>query len=488
MNSNELSRKVGNATKWSVITEVSAKIIVPITNMILARLLTPEAFGIVTLITMVISFAQLFSDAGFQKYLVQHEFKDDDDRNKSTNVAFITNLTIALVLWGLIVIFRNPIARAVGNPDLGLTLAIVCVQIPLTSFSSIQMALYWREFNFKTLFTVRIIVSLIPLVITVPLAIIGFEYWSLIIGTTCGILSNAIILTVKSKWKPMLYYNFALLKEMFSFSFWSLLEAVSVWLTLWVDALIIGNAFNVYYLGLYKNSLNMVNAFMSVVTASIIPILFSALSRLQNDEAKFQAMYYKTQRFVSYLVLPMGFGIFLYCVLAPSILLGSQLTEASDIIGIWALVAAFGIIFSNFNGEVYRSKGKPKLSFIYQMIHLMFLIPTCLISMGYGFWPLVYARALIRFQGTIAGFVFMRVFMGFSVKEMLGNVAKPLGCTLLMGLVAVGLQQISSSVIWGFISIVICAAVYAGLLWLTDRDELRETIKLFKKKASLKER
>ncbi|HWQ43463.1 MAG TPA: lipopolysaccharide biosynthesis protein [Desulfosporosinus sp.] len=483
MNSNELSRKVGNAAKWSTITEVSAKIIVPVTNMILARLLAPEAFGVVTIITMVISFAAIFSDAGFQKYLVQHEFKDEDDRNKSTNVAFITNLTIALVLWGLIILFRNPIASAVGNPDLGLALAIVCVQIPLISFSSIQMARYMREFDFKTLFMVRIIAALIPLAVTVPLAMIGFGYWSLIIGTTCGILSNAIILTAKSKWKPRLYYNFALLKEMFSFSFWSLLEAVSVWFSLWVDALIIGYAFNEYYLGLYKNSLNMVNAFMAVVTASIIPILFSALSRLQNDEVKFQAMYYKTQRLVALLVLPMGFGIFLYSDLATKIMLGSQWTEASHIIGIWALVAAFGILFSNFNGEAYRSKGKPRLSFIYQIIHLVFLIPTCLISMRYGFWPLVYARSLIRFQGTITGFIFMRVFMGFSIKAMLGNVVKPLVCTLLMGFVAVGLQQISSAVIWSFISIVICVAVYGGLLWIIDRNGIGEIIKLFKKKS-----
>jgi ABC-type iron transport system FetAB permease component len=102
--------------------------------------------------------------------------------------------------------------------------------------------------------------------------------------------------------------------------------------------------------------------------------------------------------------------------------------------------------------------------------------------MRYGFWSLVYARSLIRLQETISGFVFMRVFMGFSVKQMLGNIAKPLVCTLLMGLVAFGLKQISSSVIWSFTSIVICVAVYGGLLLLTDRDEIRETLGLFLKK------
>ncbi|ADY55904.1 polysaccharide biosynthesis protein [Syntrophobotulus glycolicus DSM 8271] len=483
MEENDLAIKAGDAAKWSTITEIAAKLIIPITNMILARFLAPEAFGVVTTITMIISFAGLFSDAGFQSYLIQREFKDEEERKKSTNVAFITNLTIAFALWGLIALFRDQIARSAGNPDLGLVVAIACVQIPLTSFSSIQTALFRREFNFKSLFLARIVSSVIPLIITVPLAMIGFQYWSLIIGSTCGILANAIMLTVKSKWRPELYYNFALLREMFSFSVWSLMEAISIWFTLWIDALIIGNSFSAYYLGLYKNSLNMVNSFMSLVTASIIPILFSVLSRLQNDDTEFQAMYYKTQRFISYLVLPLGFGIFLYSDLVTNIMFGSQWIEASNIIGIWAFVAAFGIIFSNFNGEVYRSKGKPRLSFIYQIIHLTFLIPTCLISMKFGFWSLVYARSLIRFQGTIVGFIFMRAFMGFSLKDMLSNVAKPLCSTLLMSLIAIGLKQISSAVIWSFISILICAFMYVSFIILIDRGQISEIIKLFRDKT-----
>ena len=68
----ELNDKVAKATKWSAVTEIVAKLITPITSMVLARLLTPEAFGVVTTLTMIITFAELFTDAGFQKYLVQH--------------------------------------------------------------------------------------------------------------------------------------------------------------------------------------------------------------------------------------------------------------------------------------------------------------------------------------------------------------------------------------------------------------------------------
>ena len=71
--STNLNRKIGQATKWSSITEILSKLISPIVNIVLARLLAPEAFGIVATITMVISFAEVFTDAGFQKYIIQHE-------------------------------------------------------------------------------------------------------------------------------------------------------------------------------------------------------------------------------------------------------------------------------------------------------------------------------------------------------------------------------------------------------------------------------
>ena len=87
--------KVFHATKWSAITEIFAKLFTPISTMILARLLVPEAFGAIATITIVITFAEIFSDAGFQKYLIQHDFKTEDELNNNTNVAFLTNLFLS---------------------------------------------------------------------------------------------------------------------------------------------------------------------------------------------------------------------------------------------------------------------------------------------------------------------------------------------------------------------------------------------------------
>ena len=101
-----LNKQVQSATKWSVFTEIAVKIISPITNMILARVLTPEAFGVIATVTMLVSFTDIFTDAGFQKYIVQHQFRDENDEDLSICVAFWTNMMISIGLWGMIFLFN----------------------------------------------------------------------------------------------------------------------------------------------------------------------------------------------------------------------------------------------------------------------------------------------------------------------------------------------------------------------------------------------
>ncbi|MGN7241046.1 lipopolysaccharide biosynthesis protein [Priestia megaterium] len=482
--------KVLRATKWSTVTQLVAKIIVPLTNMILARILVPEAFGVITTVTMIISFADMFTDAGFQKYLVQHEFKSRKEKYQSANVAFWTNMAISILLWIIIAVFNEQIAAMVGNPGLGIVIIVSCFQLPLTAFSSIQMALFTREFDFKTLFVVRVISIIIPFAITIPLAIIGFSYWSLIIGTITMQLFNALTLTIKSAWKPQFFYDIGILKEMLSFSIWSLVEAVSIWLTAWIDAFIIGYYLSDYYLGIYKTSTTMVNSLLALVTASTVPVLFSALSRLQGDQRKFQDMFFKFQKFISLFVFPMGAGVYIYSDIATKIMLGDQWVEASKVIGIWALMSSIMIVLGHYCSEVYRASGKPKLSFIAQLSHLVILVPTCILSAKFGFWPLVFARSLIRMQFVSVHLVIMQKIMRISIYNTLKNISPSVIATIIMAMAAYLLREISHSMIWSIVSIILSGTVYliALLLFKDIRDDIFKLVNKVVPKRFLKVR
>lgn len=477
--------KVVSATKWSAIAEFSAKLIMPISNMVLARLLTPEAFGVVATITMIVSFAEIFTDAGFQKYLIQHEFKNDVDRDKTTNVAFWSNFVLSLFLWLVIAVFSEPLAYVVGNPGLGNVIVIACVSIPLAAFSSIQMALYKRDFDFKTLFKVRVVGIMMPLVVTIPLAIILRSYWALVIGTISTNVVNAIVLTVFSKWKPRFYYSWLKLKEMLSFSIWSMIESISIWLTGYLDIFIIGVYLNEYYLGIYKTSMTTVGQITSLITAATTPILFSALSRLQNDRSEFESLFFKFQKLVGLIVIPLGVGIFCYKDLITDILLGSQWSEAANFIGLWGLTSALTIVLSHYSSEVYRSLGRPKLSVLAQVLHIIVLCPAMLIAVRYDWSAIYITRALVRLELIIVNLVIMYIVVKISPFKMLNNIMPSVVSALFMGVVSLLLLSWNTSIWWSIVSIFVGVCIYFAFisLYKVERQTLVSFVKqLIKKK------
>lgn len=480
--SNSIQKKTINATKWSSITEICVKFIQPISNMILARILMPKAFAIVATINMVVSFADIFTDAGFQKYIVQREYDSEKQKTEIIDVAFWTNLMLSSLLWLVIFVFRMPVAKLVGHSELANGIVIASLALPLTSFSSIQMAVFKRRFDFRTLFFSRLIGALIPLIITVPLALAGFDYWSIIIGTLCGRLFDAVYLTLCSIWKPSFYYSFKVLREMFGFSVWTLVESITVWLTIWVGVFIVGHIMDDYHSGLYNTGINTVNGIMSIVVGATTSVLFVSLSRLQNDTEEYNKLFLKFQRMVAMLVLPMGIGIFVYRKEITKILLGNQWDEVSLLLGIWGLIYSFSIIFGNLVSEVYRSKGKPKLSVIAQLLHLVVLIPVCYFSAKTSFISLSIWRPLSRLEFIAVHFIIMYFVFGMSPISMIKNILPYLVASSFMGIIGVVFHCFFSSNIVLYCSMFLCALVYILILYLmkSTRKEMFDAFKMIK--------
>lgn len=418
----QVNDRVVTATKWSAVTEIMAKLVSPISTMILARLLTPDAFGVLVTAMMVISFAEIFTDAGFQKYIIQHAFKDDDDLCASSTVAFWSNLLLSFVIWGVIALFSPQLAHLVGNDGYGLVIAVSCACIPLSAFYSIQLALFKRKLDFKTLFIVRVVGLLIPLVVTIPLAVITRSYWSLIIGLIAFKLCNAIILTWKSSWKPKRFYDIKLFKEMFSFSIWSMVESVTIWLAAYLDIFVVGAYLDSYFMGVYRTAITTVGQIMGIVTSVTTPVLFSALSLLQDDDGEFKRLFFKFQKMVALLIIPMGVGIYLFRDLITDVLLGDQWGDASYLIGWWGLTSAVTIVLSHFCGEVYRAKGEPKYTVVAQLVHICFLVPTLLVSIRYGFESLCLWRSLVRFTLIGINLYLLYKLVRISPLDMISNI------------------------------------------------------------------
>ena len=467
-----MDTKVVAAAKWSLITEVLAKLITPVTNIILAHILAPTAFGILATIMMVISFAEMLADAGFQKFLVQYEFESEDEKQKTVSVAFISNIVLAIVLWLIIIIWRDELAILVGNEGLGFPLAVMGAMLPLGAFSSIQMAMYRRSFNFKFLLSIRMITIITPLFISIPMALAGFDYWSLIAGLLAAHLFTAIALCVRQEKLISIYFSSTVFRKMFSFSAWSLAEAFSIWLTAWVDTFIISHFLDAYYLGLYKMPTAIVTTVMAIATSSMAPVLFSALSRHQHNQVEFEKTFLTFQRYMALFLVPLGVGMFVYQDFIVEILLGPQWKLAGIVLGSWALSSSLVTAISYLISEAFRAKGMPNISFLAQMAHLFVLIPVIYVCVQYDFTTFVYARSIVRVQMIAVLLYLLAIYVGMNAWLVIRNIKSYIIASAVVGTGSYVLLHLHNSMIWTIFCICISLILYLVVLYLFPTERI----------------
>lgn len=467
-----MDTKVVAAAKWSLITEVLAKLITPVTNIILAHILAPTAFGILATIMMVISFAEMLADAGFQKFLVQYEFESEDEKQKNVSVAFISNIVLAIVLWLIIIIWRDELAILVGNEGLGFPLAVMGAMLPLGAFSSIQMAMYRRSFNFKFLLSIRMITIITPLFISIPMALAGFDYWSLIAGLLAAHLFTAIALCLRQEKLISIYFSSTVFRKMFSFSAWSLAEAFSIWLTAWVDTFIISHFLDAYYLGLYKMPTAIVTTVMAIATSSMAPVLFSALSRHQHNQVEFEKTFLTFQRYMALFLVPLGVGMFVYQDFIVEILLGPQWKLAGIVLGSWALSSSLVTAISYLISEAFRAKGMPNISFLAQMAHLFVLIPVIYVCVQYDFTTFVYARSIVRVQMIAVLLYLLAIYVGMNAWLVIRNIKSYIIASAVVGTGSYVLLHLHNSMIWTIFCICISLILYLVVLYLFPTERI----------------
>jgi O-antigen/teichoic acid export membrane protein len=464
------AESVATATKWSALAEIAARVASPIVNIVLARILTPEAFGIVASITIITSFADIFTDAGFQKFIIQHDYKDEAELNNASNVAFTANCCMAAIIYFIIFLFNKPLSAAVGCRGAELAVLIASSSVFFTAIPSVATARFRRSLDFKSLFYVRIVSAFIPIVLTVPLAILLKSYWALLIGTLGQKAFIAIVTTKLSKWKAHVYFKKIIFDEMFSFSFWNLLETLSIWFAAQANIFIVSNVLNSYYLGLYKTAMSTVNSCLGLITASITPVFFSTLSRYQSDKIKYTDTFFTFQYLIALLVIPLGVGMYVYRDFLLNILLGKQWVEATDFIGLWSLVSVVVIVYSQLACEVYRSYGKPKVSLIIQICYMVIYVPVIYFSAIKGFSTLSYAGSLVRLVCVLIDLIVLNYVFSIPISSIIKNTGYYIISSMLMGCVGIYLRSISSNTLWNVCSILICVAFYFACIFINKRQ------------------
>ena len=407
------------ALKWSFLSELASKLIQPIVFVVLARLLTPEDFGVMSAALMVMAFSQIFWEAGMGKALIQRQ----TDIQDAANVAFWVNLALAVIIIGLLYIAASPIALTFFQDDRVTTvIQVMTLQVFLGALGSVQTALLQKELDFKKLFWVRFATMGLPGLASIPLAWQGMGYWALVAGTLAGQIAQVIMLWRMSPWRPDWSFPVPVAREMGRFGAWVGLSGLLAWFYAWMDSLVVGMYLGSHNLGLYRTG----NQFSAMVFAflfvPVTPVLYSHLARMNGDRDRIKMVAEKVIKVLILIAVPVAAVIFSLSDSIATALFGEKWKGVGLVIGVMGLVHGFSWIVS-MNGEFYCAMGKPAYETIVNAGMLLVYLGGYLYSIGFGFEYLVWTRFALVLPALMLHLFILSRITSLNIKKIIKYIA-----------------------------------------------------------------
>lgn len=416
------------------------KVISLSTTVILARMLSPEDYGVMTLAMIVISFVGFFNEVGIGAAIVQKSELTITEVNGCFVIAVITSLILSL----LTILTSAIAARFFKTPQLEAMISVLAVAFILGSLSTVPMAFLRKEMQFKTIATLNVLCVLMLSLVSIALAAHGFGAWSLVWGFIASSTTQAIGAYWTSSWRPKGGVDIREAAELVFYGLQVTTSRVFWYIYTNADKLIIGRLLGVRPVGIYDMAFGLATLPSSQVTSLVTNVASPLFSKLQNDLPQISSVIQKLSRGIAYITYPVLIGMLVCSKELVAVVLGDKWMDILipfDALCLLGLLKSIDPLLS----QVLISTGHARKLSIYTAIcgvvmSLAIVIGATLDGLrGVSIiWVLVYPFLTIKLLSDVS-----RV-TGMSMRSYYMNLWPVLLATSVMGIVVLMVRQISS--------------------------------------------
>jgi len=429
MSEQSLKDKTVKGTFWSAADTFLAQGVTFVVGIVLARLLSPEEYGLIGIVTIFTTVMLGVVDSGFSNALIRKKDATDDDYN----TLFIFNLVVSVAMFGLLFVGAPWIAKFFERPQLVELVRVMGLILILQALSIVQNTILTKKIDFKTKTKASVISAVASGAIGIGMAFAGFGVWSLVVQQLSRQLIYTVLLWILNKWWPKLRVNTESLKYMWGFG-WKLLVSGllnNIWNEIY--QVVVGKFYSPATLGQYTRSKQYASFFSSNLSGIVQRVSYPVLAEIQDDQARMVSGYrriIKTTMFVTAgLMIPLG-GIaepFIYCLIGP------QWHEAATYLPLICVSMSLYPLHS-INLNMLQVQGRTDI-FLYLEIakKVLALGPICLGIFVSIYWMLVGTIV----TGIIAFFLnsyYTGKRLGYSSWMQLKDVAPSYGIAFLVAL------------------------------------------------------
>ena len=481
-----LKKKTVYGFFWRLAERMGAQGVSFVVTIVLARLLMPEVYGAVALITVFIEILNVFINSGLGTALVQK--KDADDLDFST--VFYFNVVVAVIMYIGMFIAAPYIAKFYEMPELTALTRVICLTMVIAGVKNVQQAYVSREMIFKRFFFATLGGTLFSAGLGIFIAYKGGGAWALVAQSLSNAAIDTLILWITVKWRPKLMFSFERLKGLFSYG-WKLL--VSSLLDTGYNqlrTLIIGKVYTSADLGYYNKARNFPQMIITNINSSIDSVLLPSMSKVQDSKEAVKSMTRRSMKISTYVMGPLLIGLAACGQALISLLLTDKWLPSYP----YMVVFCFTFIFypvHTANLNAIKAMGRSDLFLKLEIIKKVVGIASILITMHISVMAMALSLLAVSVLSQIINAWPNKKLMNYGYLEQLKDILPGILLAVLMGACVYCVNFLHlSSILTLIIQLPLGAVIYIGLSYLFKLESFTYCIgmikpmisKVFKKK------
>lgn len=358
-----LKQKTISGMIWSGVQRFGTLGISFISNMVLARMLSPDDFGCIGMLMIFIAISNTFIDGGFGSALIQ---KKEPTQNDYSTI-FYWNIFLSVVLYGVLYLVAPFIAEFYHIALLSDVLRVQGVVLIINAFSIIQSNQLRKRLQFKKLASINVAAALVSVCVAITMAFLGWGVWSLVAQQLSLGFFTALFLWIFNRWKPALVFSWRSFKELFGFGSFILLSNLINTLFNNLNGLLIGRYFTPTIMGYYTQARKLEEVASHSFSTVVDQVSYPILSKFQSDNIAMQAVLHKLTTALAYVTFPLMLVLILVAEPLITILYGAKWLLCVPYFQILC-IAGIAICLQGTYYYAVASKGESKDLFVWTII------------------------------------------------------------------------------------------------------------------------
>lgn len=468
---------------WRFLERCGAQGVTLIVSIVLARLLDPNVYGTIALVTIFTTIMQIFVDSGMGNALIQK--KDADDLDFSS--VFYFNIVMCSVLY-LIMFFLAPfIAKFYKIPELTAVVRVLSLILVISGVKNVQQAYVSRHLMFKRFFFATLGGTIGAAIIGIIMAYFGFGVWALVAQMLFNTTIDTLILWITVKWRPKKMFSMQRLKSLFSYGWKLLISALLDTVYNNIRQLIIGKVYTKSDLAYYNNGKKYPEYLVSNINTAIDSVLLPTMSNEQNHPERVKSMTRRAIKTATFIIMPLMVGFAVCSRQLVSLILTDKWLPSVPFMQIFCISFAFYPIHTA-NLNAIKAMGRSDLFLKLEIIKKSIGIVTIIIAIKFGVMAMAYSMLITSFISQVVNSFPNKKLLNYSYLEQVKDMLPQIILSSVMGAIVYAVTFLKlSSVITLVIQIPVGVVVYwvgSKLFHIESYEYIVGMLKNFRKKKA----